>query len=55
MSKKYNTRTIEEEQAEAIGPQKSESISWHAPEYEYSPKSSMWYWTSLFLVRVTLF
>ena len=23
-----------------------ENISWHAPEYEYSPKSSFWYWTS---------
>ena len=29
-------------------------ISWHAPEYEYSPKSSSWYWTSLFLALVLI-
>ncbi len=29
-------------------------ISWHAPEYEYSPKSSAWYWTSLFLALVLI-
>ena len=23
-----------------------ENISWHAPEYEYSPKSDLWYWVS---------
>ncbi len=29
-------------------------ISWHAPEYEYSPKSSAWYWTSLFLALILI-
>jgi len=29
-------------------------ISWHAPEYEYSPKSSMWYWVSVFLALILI-
>jgi len=56
MHRKYKNKTkvVEEEQAETEEPEKIETVSWCAPEYEYSPKSSLWYWTSLLLALVLI-
>ncbi|MEK7566174.1 MAG: hypothetical protein AAB494_00680 [Patescibacteria group bacterium] len=42
------------EEVQSLKERAVENIFWHAPEYEYSPKSSMWYWTSLFLALVLI-
>ena len=60
MQKKQHTKKVHtEEIADEVKQEISqapivENISWHAPEYEYSPKSSLWYWVSVVVALILI-